>query len=258
MCGHGGAVLELARHPHLPSVFLSASEDRSVRLWCIERGGCVAVFGGVLGHRDQVLSVDWHRDGRRFASGGVDGQVKIWRVPEDTLGREARALPRWFASDGGRGPLLVAQPVWSTSAELRIHTGYVDCVRWWGEEVLSKSVDGEIVRWLPIYEEGDAAGAPQQRRQRILGTCPYPKGSIWFTRFTVHAAQARVVWGNDAGQLIYCSIARNGALSPPVLCPAPKKAPGGMPLRSVAIVSSGRSIVSGGQDGVLRLWSGSF
>jgi len=163
-------VLELCRHPHLADVFLSASEDRSVRLWSIARGGCVAVFGGLLGHADQVLSVDWHHGGRRFASGGVDGCVKIWQVPEDALGSRQRAFASWFASDGGQGPLLLPQPLWSTSAELRIHTGYVDCVRWWGEEVLSKSVDSEIVHWLPIYEQYDpAVRAPPRATMSNLG-----------------------------------------------------------------------------------------
>lgn len=170
--GHGGAINELCANPMYPDVFLSGSEDRSIRLWSLRAGGCLAVFGGgIRGHRDQVLSIDWSQDGITFVTGGVDGRVMIWRVPETIIAFLLGSLetlqghPRWFASDrDGTTPLCVDAPTWSSSPDLPLHAGYVDSVRWCaagdsdaGPCILSKSVDdSNLVLWRPHLESYDS------------------------------------------------------------------------------------------------------
>ncbi|CAM8951851.1 unnamed protein product [Rhodiola kirilowii] len=81
--GHGDSVNEIRTQPLKPSLVVSASKDESVRLWNIHTGICVLIFAGAGGHRNEVLSVDFHpSDMYRIASCGMDNTVKIWSMKE--------------------------------------------------------------------------------------------------------------------------------------------------------------------------------
>lgn len=58
---------------------LSASIDKSVRLWHVARPGCLHVFA----HLDVVTSVDFHpKQGHFFLSGCFDKKLRIWNVTD--------------------------------------------------------------------------------------------------------------------------------------------------------------------------------
>jgi len=74
--GHSGDVLDLSwsNNKHL----LSASTDKTVRLWELGSANCVTVFP----HSNFVTCVQFNPDNEnRFISGSIDGKIRVWDIP---------------------------------------------------------------------------------------------------------------------------------------------------------------------------------
>ncbi|CAD6259951.1 unnamed protein product [Miscanthus lutarioriparius] len=74
--GHSGDVLNLSwsNNKHL----LSASTDKTVRLWEIGSANCITVFP----HSNFVTCVQFNpANEHRFISGSIDGKIRVWDIP---------------------------------------------------------------------------------------------------------------------------------------------------------------------------------
>lgn len=85
LTGHNNSVQALAATPD-GRLLVSASWDRTVRVWDLATGRAVHVFEG---HDQYVESVGITPDGRSAVSGSVDGSVRVWDL---TVGMLADVL----------------------------------------------------------------------------------------------------------------------------------------------------------------------
>ncbi len=79
---------------------VTASLDRAVRLWDLDRLACTACYAG---HTDRVLAVDISADGASIVSASGDGTARLW--PGDLLETAKRYEPSAFAASFGALPL---------------------------------------------------------------------------------------------------------------------------------------------------------
>jgi WD40 repeat protein len=78
--GHSGEILDLTWSAN--DFLLSASMDRTVRLWHYSRSEALGIFQ----HLDYVTSVAFHpRDPRLFVSGSLDCRLRLWSIQERTV-----------------------------------------------------------------------------------------------------------------------------------------------------------------------------
>ncbi|KAM7536433.1 hypothetical protein Aperf_G00000086156 [Anoplocephala perfoliata] len=170
--GHGQAVNELKFHPSNPSLLFSFSNGKTVirtlafflldftaRLWNITTHVTVAIFGGVEGHRAELLTGDVSLAGDYLLTGGMDHHIKIWKLDTIDL-RNAIAASTDFKqhSPENKGrPFPTLQQHYPDYSTQEPHGNYVDCVRWLGRLVISKSCENCVAVWMPGDAGVDAA-----------------------------------------------------------------------------------------------------
>eukprot|EP00936_MAST-01D_sp_MAST-1D-sp1_P001863 g1863.t1 len=273
LLGHGNSINEMRFHPIDPALLLSVSKDESVRLWNTISGVCLAVFAGHQGHRDEVLSGDIHPLGNCMASCGMDNSIKIWSLESDTLqsaiaesyqyayeaegGAQARA-----GAEGGKvgagasagaeaggsfkrvvtrrefGTRFVQFPMYSTT---KVHSDYVDCVRWVGNLLLSKSTNNEVLLWKP-----DAAR--RKDAATVLRSYAFTEANIWFVRFALDVDCTTLAVGNKSGKIYVWDVD-----SPGHMCklqhPHSK-----VTVRQTALSADGRTLVACCDDSTIWRW----
>ncbi|KAJ3299411.1 hypothetical protein HK104_009013 [Borealophlyctis nickersoniae] len=136
LVGHTGDVVDLQAHPTDRNLLLSLSKDRTVRIWHVGAGRCLAVY------ETKATAACLHPYGTTFATACADGSVHDWEIPEDMLHlstSEANDMAEERVTEGIK-----------IAAASKLHAGStIDCMRFVGTNVLSKSVNGKILLWNP-------------------------------------------------------------------------------------------------------------
>ena len=217
LVGHGNSINDLRFHQRDPLLLLSASKDHSLRLWNVKTGACIAILGGVDGHRDEVLSGDFDIGGRYVVSCGMDHALKTWDLGDVIADSRRR---------GDDGPSFSSEvvhfPLFSTRI---VHRNYIDCVRWLGQLVLSKSCENAIVLWKPPGMGDDDDGGNVDSTPIVLHTFEMNNCEIWYLRFALDYFQTVLACGNQAGRVFLWDLEADKIDSPVQLihpkCDAP-------------------------------------
>lgn len=244
LVGHGASVNELKIHPHDLAILLSVSKDMSVRLWNLQTGDCLAIFAGEEGHRDEVLSGDFHPSGSQIVSSGMDHCVMVWSITDRikaTIQHSYVPLDQRPA-DVPFPTVFVQYPTFSTSL---VHTNYVDHCKYFGDLILSKSTDEKIVLWRVRQERGG-----KKLVHRLL-EFPFTDCDIWYIRFALDQPHMQYLCvGNKTGTLFLWNMD-----SLPVAHPRRLSTPHSQrAIRCVAFSADTRILISACEDGTLFRW----
>eukprot|EP00172_Hildenbrandia_rubra_P000323 Plantae.Rhodophyta-Hildenbrandia_rubra.ctg11516.p1 GENE.Plantae.Rhodophyta-Hildenbrandia_rubra.ctg11516~~Plantae.Rhodophyta-Hildenbrandia_rubra.ctg11516.p1 ORF type:complete len:463 (-),score=53.86 Plantae.Rhodophyta-Hildenbrandia_rubra.ctg11516:558-1946(-) len=210
LIGHGDAINDVKVHPRDPALVLTASKDESLRLWNLRTFATVAVFAGLKGHRGDVLYADFDLDGNRFASCGIDNSIRVWDMNnkkiQDSIAESHKAADLgngdgfMYTDEHGevrkfRIP-IIQFPVYHSR---KVHKHYVDCVKWLGNLLLSKSVHNRILLWKMDVDRRELASATAENT--VLLDFETENCTVWFVRFQLDIRNRLMVVGNSHGVL---------------------------------------------------------
>lgn len=119
--GHSAPVTSVAFEPS-GGKFVSASYDKTLRIWGAENGNCISVLEG---HSHYVRCVSWSPGGEWIASGGDDRRVVLWNVSGYMDGKRRK------------------------SHVFLGHEGWISCMGWSGDgkRLASGDTRGRVTIW---------------------------------------------------------------------------------------------------------------
>ncbi|HSN97584.1 MAG TPA: effector-associated domain EAD1-containing protein, partial [Candidatus Nanopelagicales bacterium] len=252
--GHDKPVVACAVTPD-GNQLLSASADRTLRLWAMGSGDCIAVLRG---HDDEITACVLSPDGRAAVSASADGTARLWDLGArrcvatlDNGGRWATACA--VTPDGA---LIVvgsddgAITVWDRASLRRIvaltgHTDYVTaCVATRDGRVISASRDQSVRVW--DLRSGACAHA-LGRAEAGLGATPHGQEEQgWITALALRMEGREVLAAAGDGSLTRWDLRAGRCVR--------RFGAGQGRVDACAALPDGRYVLCGMADGTLAVW----
>lgn len=208
--GHGGAINDVKVSPADHRLVLSASKDQSIRLWNVDTDICVAIFGGVEGHRDEVVTIDFHPIHPLFVSGGIDHALLIWSLKKPDM-QQAIQASHTFDSSVTKVAFPTVHEHFPVFITRDVHQNYIDSVQWFGDLLFSKSCENDLALWKPggITDTLDSIMTSTTNRQPneheinviVFRRFTLKHCGFWFIRFSINLKLGFLAYGNLKGEM---------------------------------------------------------
>lgn len=233
-------------HPIHPHLLLSGSKDYSIRLWNIRNSTCIAIFSGIRGHRDEVLSIDISADGSSLISGGIDHNVMVWNLNDEDVKCKIDSCNNveGFARNGKTfSAIRVHFPEFSTRD---VHGNYVDTVKYFGPTFLTKSCENNIIWWK--RKEGAVTKGSAVSK---LFTFDIIDSEIWFMRMEIDLQMSQFAVGSQNGKVFIFNLDTEKPINKRATLSHSKCT---APVRQMAFSRNGNIMVSACDDGTVWRW----
>jgi WD40 repeat protein len=237
--GHPRAIYDLALHPTRPWL-VTASRDRTLRLWCRETLTCLQVYRG---HTANVTRLSLHAEGELMVSASRDGTARLWNLVSGKCVRTflhdgvpiecVHAGQSHLAAGNAKGRLLVWGYDGRLLAQIDAHEGKTIgvCLGPGGGQACSAGADGSIRRW--DISSGVQVWSRRGHEGGVTTLCAAPDGS---TLFTGGEDTAVVCWNPESGEKVRTYDGHNEKIV------------------SLSLSTDGGTLTSVSRDGTVRLW----
>ncbi|KAJ3024584.1 UNVERIFIED_CONTAM: hypothetical protein HDU68_007985 [Siphonaria sp. JEL0065] len=185
--GHQEGVRSLAHFPN-NEFFVSASEDKTLKVWNIETGECVQTLGG---HDGCVASVVVSKDSKIIVSGSWDGTVRVWEL-EVASGewKVGQVLGVSSTSDVKVNSVVLSEDgalIWAGCSDGKLVAVQL-CEESWDRKV-SVDAHSDAVSSLALLNDGSVISGSWDFTLRV-----WKKGDdgIWFANQTLSGHKNRV------------------------------------------------------------------